>query len=326
MPPGRTLPPGAPSAGPESVAVRAADGYALGAFVWRHSEGAGLTRSVVIVNAATSVRCSYYAAFAEFLFNEGFDVVTYDYRGIGASRPRSLRGFEASWSDWGSLDFEAMLQYAQRAFPGQPIDVVAHSIGGFVIGFARSSDRIRRIVTVGAQHAYWRDYAPEKRYRMLVKWHWFMPALTALVGYFPGRRLGWLEDTPRGVVRDWSRAGRRFVPAARGKGSRAEWQALMRPFASVTAAILALSVTDDEFGTAPATERLLGYFPRSQATHLRIAPQSVAQARIGHFSFFHGRHAASLWQIPLQWLRHGRLAADTPGAVVAHPPASERGR
>jgi hypothetical protein len=31
-----------------------------------------------------------------------------------------------------------------------------------------------------------------------------MPLLTRVFGYFPGKRLGWLEDTPAGVVHDWS--------------------------------------------------------------------------------------------------------------------------
>ncbi len=308
----------APVRTPEVLSVRAADGYALGAYHWRQPSERDNEHSIVIINTATSVRCNYYARFAKFLFDRGFDVITYDYRGIGASRPRSLRRFDASWVDWGRLDFEAMLQYAARNIPGRPIDVVAHSIGGFILGFAPSAHHIRRIVAVGAQHAYWRDYAPAARYKMLVKWHVFMPAVTALLGYFPGRRLGWLEDTPRGVVRDWSKAGKRFTSARRrGATAHIDEEELMRHFSGVTAAILALSVTDDEFGTVPAIERLLRYFPHSLATHVRIAPESVAQAQIGHFAFFNDCYEATLWPIALGWLRHGRCPANTPGSILA---------
>jgi len=303
---------------PEILSVRAADGYALGAQLWRQPARGADERSVVIINAATSVRCDYYARFAKYLFDQGFDVITYDYRGIGSSRPHSLRDFEASWVDWGRLDFEAMLQFALRTFAGRPIDVVAHSIGGFLIGFAPSAHHIRRIVTVGAQHAYWRDYAPTVRYKMLVKWHVFMPAVTALFGYFPGRRLGWLEDTPRGVVRDWSKAGKRFESARRrGPTAHIDSKEVMRHFSGVTAVTLALSTTDDEFGTVPAIERLLRYFPHSPSTHLRISPESIAQSRIGHFAFFNDCHQASLWPIVLEWLRHGRCPADVPGTIIA---------
>jgi len=68
----------------------AADGYRLGGFTWRHASPDPL-RPVVIINAATSVRCRHYSRFAAYLFANGFDVIIYDYRGIGESRPKSMR-------------------------------------------------------------------------------------------------------------------------------------------------------------------------------------------------------------------------------------------
>lgn len=284
---------------PEPIAFRAADGYLLGGFCWR-AEGEGAARPVVVINAATSVRCRYYFRFADFLFARGFDVVAYDYRGIGESRPARLRGFKAGWSDWGRLDVEAALRWVADGFPGRPIQMVAHSIGGYLIGLAESAARLERIVTVGAQHARWRDYAAAERLRMIGKWHVAMPVLTAACGYFPGGSLGWLEDTPAGVVWDWA-FGR--LPDLSG-------------FARVRAPVLALSLTDDPFGTVPAIERVLAYFTGAPKTHLRLSPDSVGEAEIGHFAFFHSRLAPVLWPLPLEWLRTGRLPADHPGRVI----------
>ena len=121
------------------LSVRAEDGYVLKGFVWRHDGTEQGLRPVVIINPATSVRCLYYAQFAAFLYRHGFDVVTYDYRGIGESRPASLKGFHAGWLDWGRLDFEAVLRHVAADFPGQPVQVVAHSVGGVLIGLAASN-------------------------------------------------------------------------------------------------------------------------------------------------------------------------------------------
>jgi predicted alpha/beta hydrolase len=142
---------------PEPFILPASDGYPLKGFYWRHAAADSAARAVVIINPATSVACRYYFRFAGFFFRNGFDVIAYDYRGIGGSRPAKLRGFDASWVDWGYLDFDAVLSYAKRSFSDQPIDVVAHSAGGFVLGFAKANHLIRRIFTVGAQYAYWRD-------------------------------------------------------------------------------------------------------------------------------------------------------------------------
>ncbi|MBH3427176.1 alpha/beta fold hydrolase [Pseudomonas alkylphenolica] len=288
----------------------AGDGYPLGGFCWRHAVPDS-TRAVVIINAATSVRCSYYARFAQYLFNHGFDVMTYDYRGIGESRPQVMRHFQASWTDWGTLDFEAMLQRAAREFPGQPIDVVGHSFGGCAAGLAASSSQVRRLVTVGAQFAYWRDYAADSRWQLFGKWHVLMPLLTRVFGYFPGKRLGWLEDTPAGVVNDWSTrtAAYELRPSGKALGNL--------PFAKVRAQTLAISLTDDPFGTVAAIERLLGYFEGSSRSHLRIAPADIEVAQIGHFAFFHNRFQKRLWPIALHWLQQGQLADNTPGRVLA---------
>lgn len=287
----------------------AADGFILGGFSWRH-RAQDSSRAVVIINTATSVRCRHYSRFADYLFAHGFDVITYDYRGIGESRPASMKGLKASWSDWGALDFEAMLKRVQREFPGQPIDVVAHSFGGCAAGLAASGQLIRHLVTVGAQFAYWRDYEPVHRWRMFGKWHVVMPLVTMLCGYFPGKRLGWLEDTPAGVVRDWS------TPTARYEKRPSGQDIHVRNFAAVTAKTLAISISDDPYGTVPAIERLLGYFTGSKNTHLRIAPEDIGEQEVGHFAFFRSAYQATLWPIALSWLQNGELAPDTPGRTV----------
>ncbi len=289
------------------------DGYALGGFTWRHTSP-DPQRPVVIINAATSVRCRHYSRFAAYLFSHGFDVMTFDYRGIGESRRASIKGLNASWTDWGALDFQAMLKRAQREFPGQPVDVVGHSFGGCAAGLAESGSVIRRLVTVGAQFAYWRDYAPEQRWHMLGKWHVVMPLLTLLCGFFPGKRLGWLEDTPKGVVRDWSTPAARFEQRPSGRVLVQKTGAL--PFANVHAQTLAISISDDPYGTIPAIERLLDYFNNATKIHLRIEPRDIGEQRVGHFAFFRSAYQATLWPIALTWLQTGALATDTPGRQV----------
>lgn len=306
---------------PVSMTISAGDGYPLHASVWAF-ESALLCapRPVVIINPATSVHSRYYARFAAYLHANGFDVVTYDYRGIGGSRPATLRGFDAGWIEWGTQDFEGILQFVARRFPGQPIQVVAHSAGGFLVGLAESNHLVSRVFTMGAQFAYWKDYARHKRLSMLWRWHVVMPALAVVFGYFPGKRLGWLEDTPRGVVRDWTARHPRFEDAYR-KGCRvmtaAQRQHLVERFGQVKGETLALSMTDDEFGTIPAIHRLLGYFKNSPATHLRVAPSMLGLSEIGHFAFFQARFEGSLWPIPLAWLRDGQVSDDAPGKLIS---------
>ncbi|MEO1985888.1 MAG: alpha/beta fold hydrolase [Martelella sp.] len=304
--------------------LQAPDGMWLGGFIWSHGVA---ERPVVVISAATSVRCRYYARFADYLYGHGFNVITYDYRGIGESRPKSLRGFDADWVDWGELDLEGALCHARAEFPGQPIQVVAHSIGGFAIGLAPSNHRIGRILTVGSQFAHWRDYAAGHRLRMFAKWHIVMPMLTGLFGYFPAKRLGWMEDTPAGVVRDWSRMRARFEQTVRQDriiDDQRQAEKLRQRFAGVTAPILAIGLDDDPHGTPAAIDRLLAYFTASHRRHWRLHPDDIGVETIGHFAFFHDRFKDSLWPIALSWLQTGEIPAGAPGRLLAETRPSEK--
>ena len=281
------------------VAITCGDGVVLAGHLWL-AEGRGGAGTVVI-NAATGVLARYYHRYARFLAEQGFDAVTYDYRGIGLSRPADLKRCGYRWSEWGTRDFEAVLGFARQHRPDGPLFVVGHSIGGFLPGLAGNARWIDRMLTVGAQYAYWPDYAWRRRLGLVWRWHVLMPLLTAICGYFPGRRLGWLEDLPAGVALEWSFRGKH----AENSHPRRERAEILARFAAVSAPILAVTMSDDEFGTVPAIRRALAYYRSSPATAVRLTPQDYDLAEIGHFSLFHDRHRAGFWQDTLAWLRDG---------------------
>jgi predicted alpha/beta hydrolase len=282
----------------QPVAFTCSDGVTIGGHLWR---APGAPAGAVLVNPATGVLARYYHRYARFLAQHGFDVLTYDYRGIGASRPDRLRGCGYRWRDWGERDFSAALRFVDAYRRSEPLLVVGHSIGGFLPGLAANARLIDRMLTVGAQYAWWRDYAPERRVPLFLKWHIAMPAMTALCGYFPGRRLGWLEDLPAGVANEWSFRGPRFERSHPVQ----ERQAVLARVANVRAAILAVSVSDDEFGTLPAVRRALRYYSGAARTLVQLTPTVYGREAIGHFSLFHDSFADTFWVDTLAWLRDG---------------------
>ncbi|WP_245474532.1 alpha/beta fold hydrolase [Bradyrhizobium sp. Leo121] len=291
------------------VTIPCRDGVTIGGHLWLAP--AGRSAGSIIVNAATGVAARYYHRYACFLANHGFDVLTYDYRGIGGSRPSRLRGCGYRWRDWGELDFEAALCFMHERRPQARLIVVGHSVGGFLAGLAASAGLIERMLTVGAQYAWWGDYAPRRRAGLFLKWHIAMPVMTALCGYFPGRRLGWLEDLPAGVANEWSFRGRRFERSH----PRGERQAVLSRMAAVTGPILAIAVSDDELGTVPAIRRTLGYYTGAPRTAVLLEPSDYGRKAIGHFNLFHDSHAVGFWTDTLPWLRDGRNP--WPGHVLA---------
>ncbi|WP_050478064.1 alpha/beta fold hydrolase [Herbaspirillum rhizosphaerae] len=300
-----------------SIQIAATDGYPLGATLF-YADDSPHPERLAIVNCATGVKAVYYARYARFLADHGYLALTWDYRGIGASRPASLRGFKAGKFDWGSKDFEGVLQWAANNFPDSEIHVVGHSIGGVMPGYAASCWRIDRLLAVGAQYAYWRDYAQAVRRRMFLKWHVAMPLLSKLLGYFPGRALGWLEDLPAGVACEWAfRRARLEHP----EPARADH------FALLGCPTLAYTISDDPFGTPAAVTRLLDYYVNSKRTLVSLTPHDLHLKQIGHFAFFHDRFRGSLWPETLQWLTTGihrrRILGEWPSARIVNEEAED---
>src|SRR5205085_6785267 len=142
----------------------------LTAELWTNSEPKG-PRVAALVNAGAGITSAYYRRFARFMAAANIPTLLYDYRGIGGSRPRTLRGFPASVEDWGSKDCAAALDWLIARFTGIKRIVIGHSVGGFVTGFAGNGRMVNQMLLVGAHNGYWRDYHQKYRLRMYLLWH-----------------------------------------------------------------------------------------------------------------------------------------------------------
>ncbi len=101
----------------------------------------------LVIAGARGVRQEFYHPFAHYLAANGIHVVTFDYRGMGASRPSSLRGFRADVSSWAEKDLEEMLG---RGDAKLPLLFVGHSLGGRLLGVPASNAQVRAAITVTA--------------------------------------------------------------------------------------------------------------------------------------------------------------------------------
>jgi predicted alpha/beta hydrolase len=111
----------------QDTTIAARDGYALAASVFVPE---GSPAGAVLINSATAVPRKIYRGFAGYLAQQGFAVVTYDYRGTGGSRPASLRGFNVRMRDWAALDVTGAIDHMRAVWPKLPLCAVGHSFGG----------------------------------------------------------------------------------------------------------------------------------------------------------------------------------------------------
>lgn len=255
-------------------------------------------RGAVIVPSAMGVVQMYYTRFAEWLAAQGFLVATFDYRGVGLSAPKSLRGFEVTIDDWAQEDCAAVIDFVKSRLPTAPLYWIGHSLGGQLLGLIPNREKIDRVITVATGSGYWRENAwRTKRY---VWWLWYVvaPLATRIAGYFPGKRLRKVGNLPRGVIEQWRRwcLSREYVVSAEGDDVRAA-------YASVRTPILAVSFTDDEMMSARGIRSLHALYANASIEYRRIAPHEIGAKRIGHFGFFRPQFEQTLWRLVPEWLR-----------------------
>jgi|GEM_PF-33234 len=285
-----------------TIELPALDGYSLGATLYAPS-GHGPFSRVALISSGYGIPAALYARFARFLATEGVPALTYDYRGIGGSRPPDLRCFEAVAEDWSEFDCGGAIAFLRSSYPYAELVGIAHSFGTLLIAGAPNIADISRFLFVCAHTGYFRDYLPKYRFPMAVFWHFIMPAITRSLGYFPGRLLHLGEDLPAGVALQWA-ARRRpdLQPEATATDVRRARSMIAR-YEKVTGVALAIGFTDDAFATEAGTRRLLSAFPALRAESLRIAPCDVGMTTIGHFGFFRRSAERALWPIALRFLR-----------------------
>ena len=275
--------------------LRALDGYELGASLFT-ARAALPAQRVVVLHGGAGIPAARYRHFARYLAGAGIPVLTYDYRGMGRSRPDALPGFRASFEDWAEYDVGGAIAWLRQTFPGAEITGIAHSIGSLLVGGARNAGEQARLVMIGAHTGYCGDYLRRYRLPMTAVWHGLMPALTVLLGYFPARRLGLGEDLPERIALQW--AGRRspeLRPAGTAPGDQ-RLQTLLERCAALQRPALLISVSDDAFATAAGTRRLLSYYPGLfPLHHVQLAPSDAGVRRIGHFGYFGRKAGAALW-------------------------------
>jgi predicted alpha/beta hydrolase len=275
------------------VRLRAADGYALAATLYSASNERP-ARQVAVIHGGAGIAASRYRRFASFLADAGIPTLTYDYRGIGASRPASLRGFRAGTEDWAEYDCAAAIAWLRARYPAARIIGIAHSIAALMVGGAHNATEQSRLVMVGGHTGYFRDYAPRYRPLMTALWHGFMPAATFLAGYFPARRFGLGEDLPARMALQW--AGRRTPDLRPTVPGFERVQVLLDRCASLQRPALLVTISDDAFATRSGIKRLLSYYPRLfPLQYMEFTPSEAGIRRIGHFGFFSRAAGAALW-------------------------------
>ncbi len=278
----------------QSVTITAADGQVLSASLFEPRRSNGLSLQI---DGATGVPARYYAAFAAHMASHGFTVLTYDFRGIAASKPS--RGAAAPrMLDWAAKDMPAATAWLHTHRPGLKRTRVCHSFGGQILGMTPQAGDIAAVVTIGSQHGYWRHWPFLHRLYLPFWWYVMVPGLVKLTGALPGVFVGG-NPLPGGVARDWARWCRSPHYLV-DDGHRP-----LRPYNDcIRAKMRLVSFSDDTtYGPIRGVDALARFYPGARIERLHVTPADWGLQGIGHFGFFRRSMPVERWDEIAGWLR-----------------------
>ncbi|WAP50542.1 alpha/beta fold hydrolase [Arthrobacter sp. ATA002] len=251
----------------------------------------------MVIHSATAVAQRLYAGFAEYLCANGFAVLTYDYRGIGASgspqRNRHLR-----MRDWMEQDVPAAAAWMAARFPGLPQFAVGHSLGGQALVLGNGADELAGFVAVASHGGVTRAVEVRReRIRVTLVLRVVGPLCARLLGFAPARRLGLGEDMPGTAVLEWSGWARRpgyfFDDPSMDAAKRA---------AQVTTDVLAIGLSDDLWATPAQIGPFFGHLVNARVERRNYTPDDGGVPAMGHMGFFRRSVKDSLWPEVRDWL------------------------
>lgn len=287
--------------------VDAVDGYALAARRWSAVD----PRACIVVAGATGVPQGFYRAFAERAVARGYDVVTFDYRGIGESAPATLRGFRMDYRDWGRLDLGGVL--VDAATEGLPIHLVGHSFGGQALGLVPDPSLVVSMHAYGTGSGWHGWMTRREQLRVAMMWNLAGPLLVRTHGYLAWSRLGLGEDLPVDVYRQWKRWCR--FPAY-WFDDPAVAEEMRELYGRVTVPISAVNSTDDAWIPPAARDAFFAGYANAPVATRDLQPAEVGLRSVGHMGYFR-RGSEPLWDELLDQLD----VHDTPTTAPAPAPA-----
>ena len=263
---------------PEILRVRSSDGAETDATVYA---AAYAQAPVVLIWSAMGVSARFYQPLAEKIAGSGLNAVTVDLRGIGSSSLRARRGTDFGYATLVEKDWPAAVAAVRARFPQSPLWLLGHSLGGQLsaLYLAQNPGTANGLLLVASGSVYYKGWNGTTRWGTLF-FTQFAAGLATLLGYFPGKRVGFGGTEAKTVMRDWARVARngRYQPTGTGFDYEAALSRMSLP-------VFGITLTRDNFASRQAMHNLLAKMPAAKTEHRHLRAEDTGGIGLDHFNW-----------------------------------------
>jgi predicted alpha/beta hydrolase len=259
----------------EEILVVTKDGVASKATLFT-ADYLPLSAPVLICMPAMGVSAKYYEPLAGHMLKEGWRLVTADMRGNGLCTLRVSKEVSFGYHEIISFDWPAVVEKVQELFPGAPRYLFGHSLGGLLGSLCLSANPqiASGLIFVAAHSAHFKGWDFPFNLYVLVGTQ-AACVIASILGYFPGKKIGFGGNEARGVICDWARQAR--TGRCEPKNGKVDYEKML---GELEIPILAFSFEGDLLSPKRAVENLCSKMKRSQLTHIHLE-----EANVDHFAW-----------------------------------------
>jgi predicted alpha/beta hydrolase len=274
----------------ESFWISCKDGYQLAAQFYPAQENS--KPFPILICPATGITKNFYHAFAEWLNQQGYHVLSFDFRGIGESLHGKLKDSTASIGEWGVYDIPAAVEALLNRTQAEQVIIVGHSAGGQLLGINSNYHKVAKVLAIAGSTGHVKGLKGKTKILAPVMFKVIFPVSSFFKGYGATQFIGMGENLPKHVARQWaefcSKPG--YVKNAIGKTIFEDYhQDIQCPITSFWA-------SDDEIATHANVKDLLSLYPNAKTKLIELNPQQLGHKYIGHMLMFKKSHQ-NIWPI-----------------------------
>ena len=277
----------------KTLTVTCQDGYALAARFYAADPSQQKPHPILIC-PATGIVQGFYHHFAVWLQQQGYDVMVFDFRGIGQSLHGPVKKSTASIVQWGQLDIRAMIDALLAHTQAEKVILLGHSAGGQLLGIVPNYSKVQKVIAVSGSTGHLKGITGRTGLLAPLMFYVIFPISRYTLGYGPTHKIGMGENLPKDVAREWaqfcSKPG--YVINAIGK----QIQASDDFHAQVQCPVTAIWATDDEIATEANVKDLIRLYPNAATKIVPLNPKQFGHHSIGHMAMFKRSHQ-NLWAV-----------------------------
>lgn len=275
----------------EALSIICKDGYELAARFYP-AQGNTKQEMPVLICPATGIIKQFYHHFAGWLADQGFDVMVFDFRGIGESLHGPLKNSRASIVQWGQLDIPAAINALLTKTNTQQVYLLGHSAGGQLIGIMPNHSKVAKVIAVSGSTGHVKGLSGRTKILAPIMFKGIFPLARLTLGYGPTNAIGMGENLPKNVAREWaqfcSKPG--YVINAIGKTVKEDFHP------SIKVPVTVLWSSDDEIATYSNVKDLLRLYPNAKTNMIELKPSAFGHKNIGHMLMFKRSHQ-NIWPV-----------------------------